>query len=296
MKNWPVPDSVKQVRAFIALCSYYRRFIKNFAQIARPLHKLLEKQDKKGTNFNWDRGCQDSFENLKTALIAAPILSNPAQSEAFILDTDASDFGIGAVLSQIQDGTEKVIAYFSRSLSRSERNYCVTRKELLAVVESVKHFHQYLYGVHFTVRSDHGALRWLLNFRNPEGQVARWLEVLGTYDFEIVHRPGRIHGNADGLSWRPCQNCNKCTKLEEKESAGLADQGLPTRGLVCGRTTAVGDAMGANWVQSATVGEIRDAQHQDSAVRLVLTWKRIGVRPGWQDVSLCDGRYFRSSS
>jgi hypothetical protein len=109
-----------------------------------------------------------SFENLKQALTNTPILAYPRNEDSFILDTDASNTCMGAVLSQIQDGKEKVIAYYSKAFSRTERKYCVTRRELLAVVASIKHFHHYLYGRHFLVRSDHDALRWLLNFKNPE--------------------------------------------------------------------------------------------------------------------------------
>ena len=90
-----------------------------------------------------------------------------------MLDTDASGYGIGGVLSQVIDGTERVIGYYSRVLSKYERNYCVIRRELLAVVECVKHYHKYLYGQHFQLRSDHSALRWLLQFKQPEGQMAR---------------------------------------------------------------------------------------------------------------------------
>lgn len=132
----------------------------------------------------------------------------------FVLDTDASAFCIGGVLSQIKDGNEQVIAYFSKSLSRPEQNYCVTRRELLAVVESVKHFHHYLYGRYFTIRTDHGALNWLMHFKNPEGQMARWMEVLSVSDFAILHRPGKSHGNADGLPDVPVENAS--TAKEKK--------------------------------------------------------------------------------
>ena len=130
-------------------------------------------------------------------LIQTPNLSYPNFNESFILDTDASNFAIGAVLSQNIDGQEKVAAYASRALTKSERKYCVTRKELLAVVYFVKYFRHYLYGKRFTVRTDHGSLRWLLNFKNPEGQLARWIEVLTTYDMDIQHHPGTQHRNAD---------------------------------------------------------------------------------------------------
>lgn len=100
----------------------------------------------------------------------APVLAYPTSEDAFVLDTDASNTGIGAVLSQKQEGEERVIAYFSRCLTRSEWQYCVTRKELLALVTAVRHFHHYVCGRHFKVRTDHGALRWLMNFKNPEGK------------------------------------------------------------------------------------------------------------------------------
>ena len=104
---------------------------------------------------------------------------------------------MGAVLSQIQDGEEKVISYFSKCLSRTERKYCTTRKELLAVVMAVKNFHHFLFGQQFTVRTDHGSLQLLMRFKNCEDQIARWLEVLSAYTFTIVHRAGRVHNNAE---------------------------------------------------------------------------------------------------
>jgi hypothetical protein len=145
----------------------------------------------------------------------------------FILDTDASDVGMGAVLSQFQDGVERVIIYFSKTFSKCEIIYCVTRRELLAIVCSVKYFHHYVNGRPFLVRSDHGSLRWLINFRNPEGQLARWLQILSAYDYTIVHRPGRVHSNADALSRRPCSaNCSHCSKRDNKESLRVSTVGV----------------------------------------------------------------------
>ncbi|CAC5392821.1 Retrovirus-related Pol polyprotein from transposon 297,Retrovirus-related Pol polyprotein from transposon 17.6,Transposon Ty3-I Gag-Pol polyprotein,Transposon Ty3-G Gag-Pol polyprotein,Retrovirus-related Pol polyprotein from transposon 412 [Mytilus coruscus] len=223
VQDWPTPKNVKDVRSFIGLCSYYRRFVENFSTIAKPLHQLIEKCKK----FEWTEACNCSFEHLKKLLISAPILGYPINDGGFILETDASNVGMGAVLSQIQDGEERVIGYFSKTFSKSERNYCVNRKELLAIVSAVKNFHHYLYGRSFTVRTDHGSLRWLVNFKNPEGQLARWLETLGAYDFQIpvIHRPGRIHSNADALSRRPCpDDCSYCSKVEDKFSnVGLGE-------------------------------------------------------------------------
>lgn len=177
------------------------------------MNKLTEKQ----TLFEWTDLCEEAFNIMKSKLSSPPILAYPDPSGLeFILDTDCSNSALGAVISQIQNGHEKVIAYYSRALSKSEINYCTTRKELLAVISSIKHFHCYLYGRKFTVRTDHSSLRWITEFNDIEGQLARWLEVLGTYDFEIVHRPGLKHSNADSLSRRPCLDCSHCEKVELK--------------------------------------------------------------------------------
>lgn len=117
----------------------------------------------------------------------------------FVLDTDATNDSIGAVLSQIQDGKETVIAYASRTLSSAEKNFCVTRKEMLALVYFVKQFKQYLLGREFLLRIDHGSLVSLHKFKEPDGQIARWIQQLGPYNFRIEHRPGKRHGNADAL-------------------------------------------------------------------------------------------------
>ena len=130
----------------------------------------------------------------------APILAFPRLDVPFILDTDASDRGLGAVLSQVQDGKECVIAYAARALSKAERNYSTTRKELLALVWGSEHFETYLYGGRFLARTDHSALQWLKNFKNPRGQFAWWLERLSDFNFEVEHRPGQLHGNVGGLS------------------------------------------------------------------------------------------------
>ena len=168
-----------------------------------------------------DRRLPGSFEKLRQKLVSPPILAFPDYQKPFILDTDASNLGIGAVLSQVQDdGHERVIAYGSRVLSKPERQYCVTRLELLAVVNFLQHFRPYLLGRHFTLRSDHGSLTWLHNFKEPEGQLARWLEKLQEYDFTIVHRPGQRHSNADALSRLPCKQCGR----EQSEQGGETTQ------------------------------------------------------------------------
>ena len=206
VSSWPAPLCKKDVQRFLGLANYYRRFIKGFADIAKPLQRLVEKN----SLFEWTDACQNAFTHLRQCLVTAPVLAFPDYEQSFLLDTDASDVGIGAVLSQISDaGSERVIAYASRSLTRQERQYCVTRRELLAVVEFIQHFRHYLLGRQFTLRTDHSSIVWIQNFKEPEGQLARWMEKLQEYDFKVVHRRGTQHNNADALSRQPCKQCGR---------------------------------------------------------------------------------------
>lgn len=147
---------------------------------------------------------------------SAPILAHPTDTDLYILDTDASDFSIGSVLSQIQNGKELVISYASRALSTAEKNYSTTKKELLSVTYFVKYFRSHLLGRRFILRSDHAALVWLYKSPDLFSQHARWIEILGEFDFEIQHRKGQLHSNADGLSRIPqldapgFSNCIRC--------------------------------------------------------------------------------------
>ena len=213
VREWRIPQSVTELRSFLGFVSYYRRFIKDFAQIAKCLHELT----KKNVQWKWTAECDIAFQFLKFKLLSAPILGYPeVNGGLFILDTDASNEAIGAVLSQIQDGQEKVIAYGSRTLSSAEKNYCVTRKEMLALVYFIKHFKHYLLGREFILRTDHGSLVWLHRFKEPDGQIARWLQQLAAFTFQIQHRPGKRHGNADGLTRMHLQDaqCKQC-KFDE---------------------------------------------------------------------------------
>ena len=205
VKDWPTPTTLRHVRGFLGLTGYYRKFIKDYAKIATPLTSLM----KKNQRFVWTENCQVAFDTLKQALLTPPVLALPNDVDTFILDTDAAEDSIGCVLSQLQDGQEKVIAYAGRTLNRNELNYCVTRKELLAIVYFTKHFRQYLLGRQFIIRTD--ALSWLQKTPEPIGQNARWLELLGEYDFVIKHRAGKSHGNADSISRHPCLNKPSCT-------------------------------------------------------------------------------------
>ena len=203
IKYWPTPQDAGDVRSGLGMFGYYRKFIRDYSKKARPLTRLTEKN----VEFIWGREEAEAWQLLKDELVKAPILAYPDPEKEFILDTDASGYGIGAVLSQVQEGKERVIAYGSKTLSKEERRYCVTRRELLAIVHFVKQYRHYLLGQRFLIRTDHGALKYLLNFKDPQGQMARWLQVLDTYTFDIEHRAGRKHNNADAMSRGPCKQC-----------------------------------------------------------------------------------------
>lgn len=194
--NWPEPTCLTNVRAFVGLCAYYRRFLPNFSEMAKPLYDLM----REGQPFVWGEDQRTAMAALQEKLTTAPILGYPLPEGSFILGTDASNTDIGCVLSQLQCGSERVIAYGSKVLQQSQRNYCTTRRELLAIVTFVKEYRHYLIGAPVLIRTDHAALIWLLRKKDPEGQMARWVSLLQEYDFVVQHRPGLKHGNADALS------------------------------------------------------------------------------------------------
>lgn len=213
--QWPVPTNVTEIKQFLGLCSYYRKHIKGMSVAAKPLFDLTRKDSK----LVWTEGCQCAFDALKKALTGTQVMALPRNDgRNFILDVDACNYGIGGVLSQIQDGEERVIAYASRSLNRAETNYCVTDKELLAIKYFVEYFRHYLLGRHFTVRSDHRALKFLFSMKSPSGRIARWIEILSGYDFEVQYRQGSKHANADSLSRCPNPRDCSCPDAEEDES------------------------------------------------------------------------------
>lgn len=187
---------------------------------------------------------------------------------------------MGGVLAQVGPEGERVVAYFSRTFNKHERRYCVTRRELLAVVASIKHFKYYLGGLPFTVRTDHSALQWLMSFREPEGQVARWLEELQPYDFTVVHRAGARHSNADAMSRRPCtaDGCRHCEQREGRERALSAEEG------VCATVCRVSGPVCCE-LQTVDVAEWGQQQGRDTDLQPVLQWVEAQVRPPWEEVT-----------
>ena len=214
VKHWPTPTNKSEIRSILGLIGYYRKFIPDFSERASPLTNLTRKKAK----FVWNEECDHAFQDLKDCLINSPVLAFPKCSGTFVLDCDASSFALGGVLSQLQDGEEKVIAYAS-TLNPAKQQYCTTKRELLAVVTFMKHFKHYLLGQKFIIRTDRAPLIWLRNFKEPEGLIARWISIIETFDYEIHYRPGRHHQNADSLSRKPkrkcpnssCSDCYPCT-------------------------------------------------------------------------------------
>lgn len=196
IKNYLVPTTVTEIKSFLGLIGYYRRFIPNFAEIALPLTSLT----KKNVSFNFDEKCIQSFKILRNSLIQEPILKYPDPKRQFILATDASGFAIGAVLSQIHDGKEYPVAYASRQLTKAEKNYCTTERECLALLWGIKQYRTYLFGQDFIVYTDHQPLKWLMSVKDPSNRLMRWSLSLAEYSFKIEYRPGKKQAHVDALS------------------------------------------------------------------------------------------------
>lgn len=200
--NWPIPRNLKQVRGFLGLASWYRRFILNFSSEVSPISDVVSTKKR----FHWTEAAQKAFENIKSLLTSAPVLANPDFSKKFFLQCDASDFGIGAVLFQLDEGgNERPIAFMSKKLNSSQRNYSVTERECLAAVEAIKKFRCYLELQEFEVITDHSSLLWLMKQPDLSGRLARWVFKLQGYKFSISHRKGKENIVPDALSRIPLE-------------------------------------------------------------------------------------------
>ena len=207
--QWPRPTSVTEIRSFLGLAGYYRRFVQNFSRLAAPLTKLTQKKVK----FQWDEECQKSFEELKKKLTSADVLVVPSGSDGFAVYCDASRVGLGCVL--MQHG--RVVAYASRQLKKHEQNYPVHDLEMAAVVFALKIWRHYLYGITFEIYTDHKSLKYIFDQKELNLRQRRWLELLGDYDCQILYHPGKANVVADALS--------------RKSMGSLAHLGLQSRPL-----------------------------------------------------------------
>ena len=287
VQKWKAPTTVKEVRSFIGTVGYYKRFIKGFADLCRPLHILTRKNQK----FHWTTECESSFQTLRTCLISAPVMAYPQEKGLYVLDTDASATAIGAVLSQMQkdeygDDQERVIAYSSRVLHERETRYCARRRELLAIVHFVKQFKPYLYGRPMLIRTDHASLRYIKTLKDPNDQFARWISRLEDHLYTIETRRGANHQNADGLSRIGCGGkrciCEGVERLEEIETRpdDYTDHGLPLYEPSQEQAKVNVIHFGLLW----TVDEMEEAQLTDPDIGPLMKAKQLGEQLKFEDI------------
>ena len=214
LSSWPEPNNVKELRSFLGFTGYYRRFIKDYARIVKPLNDLLighpthssadQKKKKSITPWQWGPAQQSAFDTVKEKLSSPPVLSYADFAKPFVVHTDASLDGLGAVLYQEQNGMERVIAYASRGLRNSEKLYPAHKLEFLCLKWAVtEKFHDYLYGNIFTVCTDNDPLTYVLTSAKLDATGHRWLASFGTYNFQLKYKSGKTNGDADSLSRRP---------------------------------------------------------------------------------------------
>lgn len=274
LDTWPVPKSVREVRQVLGFMSYYRKFVPRFAQIAKPLHALVGgKKRRTSVTFSWSQECQIAFDELKKCLTSPPVLAYPDFKVPFTLATDGSQHGLGAVLSQKQDGIERVVAYASRGLRKSERNdknYSAFKLELLALKWAVtEKFKEYLMYSKFTVITDHNPLRYL-DSANLGAVEQRWVAQLAEYNFEVCYKPGRLNTRADALSRIPSREESEkdddgkdFIRLKADEVRAClwpgkrADQGEP-EGKAAVQASVRGEISGYSWNE---IGKLQRSDH-----------------------------------
>uniref|UniRef100_A0A803JM67 Gypsy retrotransposon integrase-like protein 1 n=1 Tax=Xenopus tropicalis TaxID=8364 RepID=A0A803JM67_XENTR len=231
IQDWPRPVTKKQVRAFLGITGYYRRFIANFATIAVPLTDLTK--GTKSIMIKWNSEAEQAFQTLKKALCSQPVLITPDFTKKFIVQTDASDVGVGAVLSQIREGAEHPIVFLSKKLNIHERNYATVEKECLAVKWALEELRYYLLGRQFTLVTDHAPLKWMCENREKNRRVTRWFLALQNYKFTVEHRPGSQLGNADALSRVHCFEASYVPTPTSKQRGRVCERnaGLEVEGV-----------------------------------------------------------------
>ena len=205
IQDAPAPTNVTELKSFLGMVNFYGKFLPNLSSTLEPLHELL----RKGTRWVWRSRQQEAYDTAKALLQSSQVIVHYDPEKELLLSCDASPYGVGAVLAhKMNDGSERPIAYASRTLSKPERGYSQLDKEALAILFAVKKFHQFLYGRHFVVYTDHKPLLGLLNPDKATPTMAsskmqRWALTLLAYEYELIYRPGNQNGNADSLSRLP---------------------------------------------------------------------------------------------
>lgn len=218
IKKFVTPKTVKKVQSFLGICNYYRRFVKSYSHVAKPLTRLL----KKDQPFIWTDLAQDAFDKLKDILAREVTLAFPDFSQTFYITTDASDYAIGGVISQGDLPNDRPICFFSRTLNEAQKRYSTTHKELLAMVESVREFRPYVWGRFFVMITDHKALCYLFNMKDCGSRLFRQKIELLDYNFKVIHRPGHLNTVADALSRMEPLSAEESAEINEKSKEHLS--------------------------------------------------------------------------
>ncbi len=294
--NWPAPQSPEEVRQFLGFAGYYRRFIKDFAAIVRPLSKLMPSTTKKRKGkgavsaaetrtWLWGDEQEEAFRRIKLLLSEPPVLGYADYDKPFELHVDASQKGLGAVLYQEQDGVKRAISFASRALNRSESHYPAHKLEFLALKWAVtEKFNDYLYGQRFTVLTDNNPLTYILSSAKVDATGHRWLAALSSYDFDIAYRPGKGNADADAMSRHPGLDqltvetvqavCHGIYSQPYVETIAMTEEALPTMDI------------GAE-LPHLTNAEIRQAQMNDPVLRLWSNAVRDKRKPPASSISKC---------
>jgi hypothetical protein len=267
--TWPIPHSVHDIRVFLGLANFYRRFIRNFSKIVSPITSLLRKNSK----FKWTPAAQEAFDRLSTSFTTAPILKHFNHTLPVVLEADASDYAVGAVISQRdpENGVLHPITFHSRKFSAAEMNYEIYDKEMLAIVETMDRYRHYFEGLgqQTIIFSDHRNLLWFTETKVYNRRQARWAEKLSRFDFKIVFRPGKQGGKPDALSRRPDYTLGKDTEARritflkpEQVDVSLLDEEEVAQLQTCLLSSSQ-VSLGTN---RRRVKAIRDAVEEDPAV------------------------------
>lgn len=303
VKKWPHPTTLKELRTFLGFTSYYRRYVPGFTQKARPLHRLVAdlnkifpgKRRKNAVKLgeHWTNECKDAFETIRTVLTTAPVLAYPRYGESFILETDSSEKGLGAVLYQLQDGKKRIIAYASRGLRGGEANksnYSSKKLELLALKWACEHFREFLIGSKFTVYTDNNPLTHVKETKKLSALEQRWVNFLSAFDFDLKFKSGITNAGADALSRikhrqepdMTSEEVDSClldasittllTPELRKEVAEIVIESLEVDEMEFSRTPALG-------MPTIQPQEMFQLQQEDDVIKRLIHYRTLGRRP-----------------